>query len=139
LASQALGTGALAILDYKTGTLPTQSDVDAGLAPQLLLEAAMAEAGGFGPALIAPVAELIYWHLSGGFEPGSSLSLFKGNGAAIAAAVSEAAASLARLIDAFDDPGRPYLSHPHPGRAPRFADYAQLARVAEWSAAGEGE
>jgi ATP-dependent helicase/nuclease subunit B len=139
LAPSGMAISALAILDYKTGTLPTQSDVDAGLAPQLLLEAAMAEAGAFGADLIAPVAELIYWHLSGGFDPGSSLSLFKGNAAAIATAVTEAAASLARLIDAFDDPARPYLSHPHPGRAPRFADYAQLARVAEWSAAGEGE
>ena len=99
----------------------------------------MAEAGAFGAELAAPVAELIYWHLSGGFDPGSSLTLFKGSAAAIATAVAEAAAALARLIDAFDDPARPYLSHPHPGRAPRFADYAQLARVAEWSAAGEGE
>jgi ATP-dependent helicase/nuclease subunit B len=129
----------LAILDYKTGTPPSQTDVEAGLAPQLLLEAAMAEAGAFGADLVAPVAELIYWHLSGGFDPGSSLSLYKGNAAAIATAVTEAAVALARLIDTFDDPARPYLSHPHPGRAPRFADYAQLARVAEWSAAGEGE
>ena len=40
--------GGLAILDYKTGTPPSQKEVDAGLAPQLLLEAAMAEAGAFG-------------------------------------------------------------------------------------------
>ena len=139
LAAQGLAAATLAILDYKTGTPPSQADVDAGLAPQLLLEAAMAEAGAFGAELVAPVAELIYWHLSGGFDPGSSLTLFKGNAAAIATAVTEAAAALARLIDSFDDPARPYLSHPHPGRAPRFADYAQLARVAEWSAAGEGE
>ncbi len=129
----------LAILDYKTGTPPSQAEVDAGLAPQLLLEAAMAEAGAFGADLAAPVAELIYWHLSGGFDPGASVSLFKGNAAAIATAVAAAADALARLIDTFDDSARPYLSHPHPGRAPRFADYAQLARVAEWSAAGEGE
>ena len=38
--------GGLAILDYKTGTPPSQKEVDAGLAPQLLLEAAMAAAGG---------------------------------------------------------------------------------------------
>jgi ATP-dependent helicase/nuclease subunit B len=129
----------LAILDYKTGTPPSQAEVDAGLAPQLLLEAAMAQAGAFGLELTAPVAELIYWHLSGGFTPGSSTTLFKADAAAIATAVAEAADALARLIDCFDDPTRPYLSHPHPGRAPRFADYAQLARVAEWSAAGEGE
>ena len=42
--------GGLAILDYKTGTPPSQKEVDAGLAPQLLLEAAMAEAGAFGEA-----------------------------------------------------------------------------------------
>jgi ATP-dependent helicase/nuclease subunit B len=99
----------------------------------------MAQAGAFGLELTAPVAELIYWHLSGGFTPGSSTTLFKADAAAIATAVAEAADALARLIDCFDDPTRPYLSHPHPGRAPRFADYAQLARVAEWSAAGEGE
>jgi len=34
-------------------------------------------------------------------------------------------------------PDRCYLSQPHPARAPRFSDYAQLARVAEWAAAGE--
>ena len=129
----------LAILDYKTGTPPSQAEVDAGLAPQLLLEAAMADAGAFAGVLAGAVAELVYWHLSGGFDPGASVSLFKGNGVAIATAVAAAAEALGRLIDTFDDPGRPYLSHPHPGRAPRFADYAQLARVAEWSAAGEGE
>ena len=34
--------GRLAILDYKTGAPPSQREVDAGLAPQLLLEACMA-------------------------------------------------------------------------------------------------
>ena len=38
--------GGLAILDYKTGTPPSQKEVDAGLAPQLLLEAAMAAGRG---------------------------------------------------------------------------------------------
>ena len=131
--------GRLAILDYKTGTPPSQTEVEAGLAPQLLLEAAMAEAGAFRGVEAARATELIYWHLSGGFDRGTSVSLFKGDAAAIAAAVAEAARALQRLIVAFEDPGRAYLSHPHPGRAPRFADYAQVARVAEWSAAGEGE
>lgn len=131
--------GRLAILDYKTGSPPSQTDVEAGLAPQLLLEAAMAAAGAFGDPFVAPAAELIYWHLSGGFDRGTSTSLFKGDAAAIGAAVEGAARALQRLIAAFEDPGRAYLSHPHPARAPRFADYAQLARVAEWSAAGEGE
>ena len=45
--------------------------------------------------------------------------------------------NLGGLIDAYDQPDRCYLSQPHPARAPRFSDYAQLARVAEWAAAGE--
>ena len=131
--------GRLAILDYKTGRPPSPGEVAAGLAPQLLLESAMAEAGGFGPERIGAVAELAYWHVSGGYEPGKIVSLFKGDPAAIAAAVADAATALAALIDAFDDPARAYLSQPHPGRAPRFPAYAQLARVAERAAAGEGD
>ena len=129
--------GTLAILDYKTGTPPSQKEVDAGLAPQLLLEAAMAAAGAFGADLAGAAAELVYWHLTGGFEPGAVRSLFKADAAAIAAATQEARDSLAALIDTYDQPGRCYLSQPHPGCAPRFSDYAQLARVAEWSAAGD--
>jgi len=128
-----------AIVDYKTGTPPSQKDVDAGLAPQLLLEAAMAGAGAFGEELTGPVAELVYWHLTGGFQPGEVRSLFKGDTAAIAAGVDAARRELGGLIDRYDDPQRCYLSHPNRGRAPRFSDYAQLARVAEWAAAGDGD
>jgi ATP-dependent helicase/nuclease subunit B len=129
--------GGLAILDYKTGTPPTQKDVDAGLAPQLLLEAAMAEAGAF-PGIGSGMAdELTYWHLTGGFQAGELRALFKGRADAIAAAVGDARDALCRLIDAYDAPDRCYLSQPQPGFAPRFSDYAQLARVAEWAAAGD--
>ena len=62
--------GGLAILDYKTGTPPSQKEVDAGLAPQLLLEAAMAEAGAFGEGIAGAAEELTYWHLTGGFHAG---------------------------------------------------------------------
>ncbi len=129
--------GSLAILDYKTGTPPSQKEVDAGLAPQLLLEAAMAAAGGFGAAWIGAAAELAYWHLTGGFHAGELRTLFKGDGDAIAAAVRDARDALSALIDAYDAPDRCYLSQPQPGLAPRFSDYAQLARVAEWAAAGD--
>ncbi len=132
-------TGGLAILDYKTGTPPTQKEVDAGLAPQLLLEAAMAEAGAFGQSVIGQADELTYWHMTGGFLPGEVRSLFKEDGVAISAAVCEAREALCALIDTYDDPGRSYLSQPQPGLAPRYSDYAQLARVGEWAAVGDEE
>jgi len=131
--------GTLAILDYKTGQLPQPGEVERGTAPQLPLEAAMAGMGAFGAALAGPAAELTYWRLTGGFEAGEEKTLFRGKPDAVAAAAEQAAAGLRALIAAFDDPGQPYLSQPNPGAVPRFSDYAQLARVAEWAGAEDRE
>ena len=65
--------------------------MDAGLAPQLLLEAAMAEAGAFGAALTGAAAELTYWHLTGGFQAGELRTLFKADAGAIAVAIARGA------------------------------------------------
>ena len=130
--------GTLAILDYKTGAPPSQTEVEAGFAAQLLLEAAMAQDGAF-PGITGQAVELAYWHLTGGFEPGQVKPLFKGRADEIADAVAGARVSLRALVEAFDDPAQPYLSQPHAGRVPRFSDYGQLARVAEWDLAGDDE
>jgi len=127
--------GKLVIIDYKTGTPPGQGDVEAGFASQLPLEAVMAAAGAFGPELAAEAGELVYWHLTGGFEPGKVRQLFK-NGD-LAAGIAAAGEKLLALVDAFDDPARCYLAQPHPDERPRFSDYAQLARVAEWATADD--
>ena len=129
--------GRLAILDYKTGLPPSDKEVEAGFRPQLPLEAAMAEAGAFGPDLAGETAELVYWHLTGGFVPAEERIILRADAARIAAAVAMARERLAALVVAFDDPERPYLSQPHPGRVLRFSDYAQLARVAEWDLSGD--
>ena len=129
--------GSVAILDYKTGTPPTAKQVEAGLSPQLPLEAAMAQAGAFGPELCGEVSELVYWQISGGYEPGKVVSLFAGKPEKTEGAAAMARDSLHALVAAFDEAGRAYLSQPSPGAAPRFSDYARLARVAEWAAAEE--
>ena len=126
--------GTLAILDYKTGAVPTTGQVEQGLAPQLPLEAAMAAAGVFGAELAGRTSELTYWHLSGGLDPGKETRLFQHDPARTAQEAETAERALVALIAAFDDPDRAYLSRPHPGAAPRFSDYAQLARVSEWAA-----
>lgn len=127
--------GLLAILDYKTGLVPSEKDVERGLAPQLPLEAAIAAGGGFGPDLRAGTAELTYWHLTGGYEPGKAISLFDKKDGERQAAIDSALRGLEKLIDQYDEPDRCYLAQPRPSWAPRFSDHAQLARVAEWSLA----
>ncbi|WP_410521592.1 PD-(D/E)XK nuclease family protein [Candidatus Tisiphia endosymbiont of Nedyus quadrimaculatus] len=39
--------GAAVIIDYKTGSLPSKKDVEAGLSPQLIIEGLMLQEGGF--------------------------------------------------------------------------------------------
>ncbi len=129
-----LPDGRIAILDYKTGTVPTQKGVTRGFDSQLLLEAAMAECGAFGPGLVGDTAELAYWRLTGGQPPGDIVRLFKSEPDALASQIAATVEKLEHLILTFDDPATPYLSEPHADAKPRFSDYAQLARVAEWSA-----
>lgn len=131
-----LRDGSLAILDYKTGAPPTAKEVAAGYAPQLPLEAVIAQRGGFpGIAAGKAVSELLYWRLKGGDAGGEERSAHKDS--APDALAAEALEGLEGLIRVFDDPATPYEARPHPEHAPQYSDYLRLARVKEWSAGGE--
>jgi len=122
----------LVIVDYKTGTVPRESAVARGLAPQLPLEAAIAEAGGFAEVPAAPVTALEYWRLSGLAVPGEVKCIAEG--AAARNLLAAALAGLQELVARFDDPGTPYRAVPVARNAPRYSDYEHLERVKEWRA-----
>ena len=122
------GPEGLAIIDYKTGQVPTTPQVEKGWAPQLSLEAAIIERGGFEGLDGGPVAELVYLMLTGGRTPGEERAIDLDPVKAAADAVRDLTALVAR----FDDPNQPYLSQRGPQLERRPGDYDHLARVREW-------
>lgn len=123
-----LNDGGYEIIDYKTGGVPIRGDIDLGFSPQLALEAAILRAGGFAPLPAGNVDRLAYWRLSGGEVPGKLHPLPPD----VTSLSDSALSGLRALITAFDNVDTPYEATPRPARAPRFNDYAHLARNLEW-------
>jgi ATP-dependent helicase/nuclease subunit B len=136
-----LQDGGFAILDFKTGAPPSDRQVEIGVAPQLTLEAAMLRGGGFR-AISEPrpsVAALVYVRLKGGEPAGDEhVVTFKGGGSPDAKA-GEALARLTELVTRFEDETTPYRSLVLSMWKQRYGTYDDLARVKEWSLAGDDE
>ena len=80
----------------------------------------------------AEVGALAYWRLSGA-ETAGEITAIGGDADRLA---RDAAAGLLALVSRFDDPATPYHPVPRPALAPRWNDYAHLARHKEWSVPG---
>ncbi|KZB66993.1 double-strand break repair protein AddB [Thalassospira lucentensis] len=128
-----LRDGGIAIIDYKTGMPPSQTDVASGFAPQLPLEAAIAQDGGFKDVPAGPPASMAFWKLSGGDPAGEIREIdTKRMKTTPAELARDAVAGVNVLAKAFADEKTPYLSVPHPDHAPKYSDYVHLARLREW-------
>ncbi len=125
------------ITDYKTGVPPSDKDVARARAPQLLLEAAIAQGEiGFTGIARKPVTGLRYIRASGGEPPGEERLVKLDD---IAAHAQSAVESLSRLIASFDKEETPYKAVRRVRFTYDYDDYAHLARVGEWAALGEDE
>ncbi len=123
--------GSVTIIDYKTGSLPKQKDLDTGFAPQLPLEAAIARAGGFPGLAVPEVAGLEFWYLHHRHPEIRPVP-----GERPAKAAEDAVKGLSDLIAFYDDPATGYPARPRAAFAPAYSDYDHLTRLREW-AAGE--
>lgn len=132
--------GTIDIVDYKTGALPSVKQVEIGLAPQLPLEAAIAARGGFrekskdGPPIAkAKTSRMIYLRLTGG-ETAGEIRPVPDKGGDL---TENTYGWLVDLLRQYEDERTPYLSRPRPMFWGRYGDYDHLARVKEWSSAGD--
>lgn len=127
--------GGWEIIDYKTGRVPSRKELDALFAPQLLLEAAMAEHGGFaGIDGKARAVHLSYWQANG-LGDGGAMTEVQESGKLVTAMLS----LVDRMAAHFANPTTAYTALPWPEFGPYFNDYRHLERVAEWSTVGGGE
>jgi ATP-dependent helicase/nuclease subunit B len=133
--------GGLALIDYKTGALPSKAEINNAVAVQLPLEAAIARDGSFGwldkgETISGCVGSLEHWRLPGGDPAGERKAVVDGDPMPLVEHVLD---QVRRLIDRFDDPATPYPPVPEPRWRPRFSDYADLERLDEAEAEPEPE
>ena len=120
--------GAIEIIDYKTGTVASSTSVESGIEPQLPLLGLITREGGFPAIGKATTESLSYWKLGG--RDGEEKPV--GTEENTLALIEDAEAGLRELLAAFADEATPYLAVPRAHLAPRYDDYAHLARLAEW-------
>jgi ATP-dependent helicase/nuclease subunit B len=134
-----LSGGGYAVLDFKTGALPSSKQVQIGVSPQLTLEAAMLREGAFpGLGSGGSVAELVYVRLNGG-APAGEESIIRLKDRTPDAAADAALAELKALVVRFEDESTPYRPLVLSMWSNRYGAYDDLARVKEWSLSGGEE
>jgi ATP-dependent helicase/nuclease subunit B len=125
--------GTIAIVDYKSGQLPSAKQISVGFSPQLTLEAAMVEKNAFKtvpPSL--SVATALYVKVGGGES--LQTRLIGDRKEPLADLMAKHFDGLVSLIEDFRNVATPYLPRPFPQFASSTGDYDHLARVKEWSA-----
>lgn len=116
--------GRLVIYDYKTGAPPSAKQME-HYDKQLILEAAMAEAGAFDQLAATPVDHVA--HIGLGSAPKvSRYDIAAGDGAA-------ALAELGKLLALYADPDQGYAARRALFKDTDISDYDHLSRLGEWS------
>ncbi|MDB5623124.1 MAG: addB [Devosia sp.] len=127
--------GLLEIIDFKTGTPPNKSAMQAFEVPQLLLEAQMARAGALQGVRPADTAALTYVKVGLGPDAFTPKPFVPAEGHDLMSAADELGRRAQAHLEYFLLRQTPMPSRLLPLPGQRFAGpYDHLARVAEWSA-----
>lgn len=129
--------GGLAILDFKTGTIPTARQIASGLAPQLPLEAALARRAGFraadGGEDFPPVQVAAADYIA--LKPGAAaLEIIPVSKPGEIASLAETHLDgFLKMVAEFRAGHRTFVSRFAPEFMRHAGDYDHLARVKEWT------
>ncbi len=128
--------GTLALIDFKSGRMPTNGEIEAGFSLQLTLQAAMAEAGAFTGQAARACTSALYMPLKP--EDGQLKPVGK-SGDELAALVRTHLEEWRVALAAYRAGARGFVSRLAPRKEREAGDYDALARVKEWSRGGEDE
>jgi ATP-dependent helicase/nuclease subunit B len=126
--------GSASILDYKTGSVPSEKQIKTLVSPQLPLEGAMLLHGGFADQHANRLRAFVHLELRGAVPPGKE-SPYEEDATGKA---EEAFTALSKRIARYDNPNQPYRSREQMQYLRDVGDYDHLARVREWFVLGEG-
>jgi ATP-dependent helicase/nuclease subunit B len=127
--------GGVTIVDYKTGTPPGLKEILAGFAPQLTLEAAMAQRGAFDLGSKIETVKALYLKLGG--KGGGEERPINFDEDSFMAVAEKHYCDLVKLLNQFRNEATDYPPRPFPKFAKRYNAYDHLARVKEWTQGGE--
>ncbi|MEB3701371.1 Double-strand break repair protein AddB [Candidatus Bealeia paramacronuclearis] len=120
--------GRVAVIDYKTGVPPTSQDVELGFAPQLPLEAAILQEGGFETLGVREPLSLAFWWLKN-TGAGGEIKHIKEDAPLLAI---QAFDGFFNLLEFYEDPNQGYAAEPLPEKALQYNDYEGVSRAKEW-------
>ena len=134
-----IADGGANICDYKSGAVPTASEVLAGKKPQLPLEALILRKGGFGDIAkdVTRLDGLTYISTRIRETLGAELDIREivPKEGTLDEFVKETHQGLKHLLGAYLDEEQPYLCQPRGESRSYAGDYDHLARLPEWSSA----
>lgn len=117
--------GGVKIIDYKTGAPPSFNFVEAGLDPQLAIEAII-----FSDRYAKPATEIEYWYLVG--KDDNRVEIKAPKREKVQAIIDLARKGLAQVAEEFLKESTPFLARPWSTYALKYNEYEHLERIKEW-------
>ncbi len=117
--------GVVAVIDYKTGSVPKKSEIERGLSNQLMLEALIIKNEGLETNVVTSAGiELEYWKLASN-EKKCEVIPVKAN-------IENTRKQIEQLLAHYDNEHTPYAPQTNPALRPQYNDYTHLTRYQEW-------